>query len=175
MVLGYEYPSVARDGAEKFADIYIPVEGKIDEQGVTLMVAETKTDFIYSRTEWLTNSADALNGYAVGIQLTGNILSDRAKLFNDKLSLNNWALKPGQQFLWQCGISAESSGNGFDWRVNYRFSYDPFGWAYRATFIDGITNQPVSDGSTAPSPDHKPSIKEFDQYQTIDFNTLGIT
>jgi hypothetical protein len=185
MLLGYKYPDVG-DTAGGYSDIYLPVtdrdtasptfgEGITDVQGVLLQVSETRTDFTYSRTEWLTNAADLLNGYPIGFQLTGSVLAERARLFNDKLNLAGWSVFPTDlKGVWKCNIVADSSGNGFDWRVTYNFEFDPFSWVYRGTFNDGITNQPVDNGSLT-EPVLNPSIKDFDQYQTIDFDFLGIT
>lgn len=163
MKLGYTYPAGHL------------LEGQTDTQGVRLQVPLEFPEFTYSRTEWLTSQADALSGYTPGFQIDGNVLSDRSKKFNTALNSTVWQIKPSDPVKsWQCRMDATSSGNGFDWRVNYTFSFSTVEWTHQATYIDPTTNQPVPDPSlTSPATD--PSAKRFAHYITQDFNLLGIT
>ncbi len=163
MKLGYTYPAG-----------HI-LEGQTDTQGVTLQVPLEFPSFTFSRTEWLSNSADALSGFALDQQLNGNILSERSKKFNTALNSTIWNIKSSDPIkTWQCKMNAASTGNGFDWRVNYTFSFNSLEWTHLGTYNDPTTNQPVPDASlTLPSPD--PSAKRFAHYIIQDFNLLGIT
>lgn len=143
--------------------------GKTDTQGVNLAIQLPFPSFTISRTEWLTIPADSLSGYALGIQLTGRILTDRGKIFNSALNKANWQLFPGDaEGTWQVFIDATSSGNGFDWRVNYHFAYDKDKWKYHAVYQDPTDSQPVPDPTFA-TPHSK---DDFAQYRFRDFDLL---
>jgi len=150
------------------------LEGKTDNQGAMAAVRFHFPQFTVSRTEWLTRAADALSGHAIGIQLTGNILSDRGDIYNNSLNKANWFVKSGDpEGSWQCVINANSLGNGFDWRVNYTFTKDTLLWNFIPTYKDPTNNEPVPDPveTVAPTLGSKTA---FPQYRVEDFNLLGI-
>ncbi len=150
------------------------LEGKSDTQGVNIAIQFPMPTFTVSRTEWLTIPADSLSGYSLGIQLTGRILTDRGKIFNSALNKANWSLhSDDDEGTWQVFIDATSSGNGFDWRVNYHFTYDKAKWEYRAVYEDPTDGQPVPDPVVVVPPTVG-SASFFPQYRIRDFNLLGL-
>ena len=163
MTLSYTYPEDH------------PVEGLrgvTDTQGVNLDVSVTVPDIVIQRTEWLTNLSDTLSGYPIGVQLTGNILLDRSVIYSDSLNAAGWNIRPfDKQGIWQCSITSQSVGNGFDWRVTYRFRFDKNSWEYNAVFEDESKGQPVPDptyGAPVQSED------DFAQYYLRDFSLLEL-
>ena len=164
MTLEYDYPA---DHSEKANE-------PGDKQGVTLGVQRPLPTITISRTEWLTNAADVANGYALGIQLTGQILTNRGLIYNGALNKAGWNLRPSAYAgRWRCLMEATSAENGFDWRVTYRFESDNRDWKYRATYKDITTNEAVPDPTNV-APTATGSQKDFDQYLHEDFSKLGL-
>jgi len=166
MTLGYEfpadYPFKTKGRGEEGTDEFVDIE---------LSVRKSRTDFVYQRTEWLTTAAD---GGAIGLPLTGVIVLERCRAWQDSLNLSPWSLFPNDPAkVWKVNITAQSSLNGFDWRFTYSFKFDPEFWEYEAIYRDPATNQLVPDSSDT-VPLAAPSRRNFAQYRTKNFNDLGI-
>jgi hypothetical protein len=168
MKLTYPYP----------AD-YLPDPAKAgteESQGVDLDVSMDLPDFTVTRTEWTTIAADALSGHAVGIQLTGKILTDRGLIYNNSLNKANWNLRPGASAgRWKLKMTAESTENTFDWRVSYQCTSEfTDAWKYDAVYDDPQLGQPVPDPVFQADNAQDGSFKKFAQYLHRDFSLLGL-
>jgi hypothetical protein len=154
--------------------------------GVKVEVQEYFSTIIITRTEFTTIQADTLAGHAVGIKLTGEILTDRSINYNGKLNKANWNLRPNDPAeVWQCEITASSAEDGLAYRVRYAFAADPENlWRFPATFKDPYTGEPVevvdrpSDKPT-PLPDDWAANdlmtqNNFDLFKIQDFTLLEL-
>ena len=168
MKLTYKYPADYTPDPDK--------AGEEEQQGVDLEVSLDLPTFTITRTEWLTNLADAESGYGIGKQLTGEILTDRGLKFNNRLNKANWDLRPiAIAGRWKLKMTAESTENTFDWRVTYNFTHDEGLWKYPATYQDPQLDQPIPDPVEQTNTLLDGNFFKFDQYRRADFNKLGLS
>jgi len=122
------------------------MQGLTESQGVEAEVQEYYPTIVITRTEFSSILADALSGYAVGIKLTGQMLTDRGIQYNGRVNAAGWNLRPGDGGdFWRCEITSVSAEDGLAYRVRYAFSYDPDKWEFPATFKDPFSGEPVAD------------------------------
>lgn len=163
MTLDYTYPADYKTDPDKAGVL-------ADTQGVRVDVQDYFPTIVITRTEYTTISADALSGWAVGVQLTGEILTDRGVNYNGKTNLSGWNLRPFDvEHIWRCEITATSAEDGLAYRVRYAFSYDPNLWRFNATFVDPLTGHPVPDPDLVAD-----SEKDFDMYEAQNFSLLEL-
>jgi hypothetical protein len=173
----------------KYPDDYVldtTLRGVTIGLGVEVEVQEYFPTIVITRTEFTTIDADALSGHAVGIKLTGEILTDRGLKYNGKLNEAGWNLRPADPSdVWRCEITASSAEDGLAYRVRYAFSSDPENlWKFSATFKDPNTGEPVevidrpSDQPTPLPPDWDASDlmtqNKFSQFGLQDFTLLEL-
>jgi hypothetical protein len=171
MVLWYEYP----DDYDKV----VGFAGKRVKDGVLLSFKQYHPTITITRTEVETIQADAESGHAIGVKLTGEILTDRMIRYNGTIDDGEWDLRPNDgPGHWQCQISGASAEDGLAFRVSYIFSHADT-WSYEATFKDPNTGEPVPDPVLAlPGFGNGSEVlagrKLFPQYIARDFNPLEL-
>jgi hypothetical protein len=144
--------------------------GELVEQSVRLSVQNYYPTIVITRTEFEAISADVLSGHVAGEKLTGEILTDRQKLFNGTTNKANWNLRPNDpKHVWRLEMTAASAEDGLAFRVRYAFSYDPDEWRFQATYIDPYSGQPV------PDPVADVGIIKYNQYLAQNFTSLELT
>ena len=171
MKLWYTYPD-DYDIVEGFA-------GTTKEQGVKANVQDYFSTFIITRTEFTSIPADALSGHAIGITLTGEMLTDRSDKFNGFVNKSGWDLRPNDPAnKWRLEMSATSAEEGLAFRVTYAFSSDPNKWRLKETFKDPNTGEPVPDPvgeeTNDPVETAENSRKWFDMFPAQDFDLLEL-
>jgi len=170
MVLQYTYPDDYKVES---------LQGDTEKQKVELSVSQELDTLIITRTEFTTLPADAVAGWPLGTRLTGEILTDRSRYFNNRTNKAGWLVRPSDaQFTWKLRMSARTAEDGLAFRVRYEFSYDDNGWAYPATFIDPQTGQAVADAVTYdpndPPRDEEYGFRNFHQFLAADFDKLEL-
>lgn len=168
MKLTYKYP----DDYELRPDL----QGVEVPQGVRVSVQNYFPTIVITRTEFTAITADVDNGYAAGSPLTGEMLTDRAKVFNGKLNKANWNIRPADpEHVWRLEMSAVSAEDGLAYRVRYAFAFDPDKWSFLAVYIDPYSGQPISDPENPlPSNPDEASEADYPMYLAEDFTALDL-
>ena len=153
------------------------LQGTSESQTAELNVSQELDTLIITRTEFTTLPADAVAGWPLGTRLTGEILTDRSRYFNNRVNKAGWLVRPGDaEFTWKLRMSAKTAEDGLAFRVRYEFSYDDRKWTYPATFIDPQTGQAVSSPIFYDPPIVTEDYASRDYYQFIaaDFDRLEL-
>jgi hypothetical protein len=168
MELTYKYP----DDYE----LNDKVVGKEISQGVKVSVQNYFPTIVITRTEFETTAADVANGYPAGAKLTGQMLTDRAKVYNGKINKANWNIRPSDpEHVWRLEMSAASAEDGLAYRVRYAFAYDPDKWSFLAVFNDPYSGEPVPDpANPLPSNPEAASEADYPMYLAENFTLLGL-
>ena len=169
MKLTYKYPDDY--------DLKPDLQGIEVSQGVQVSVQNYFPTIVITRTEFTTRAADADNGHPIGVKLTGEILTDRAKAYNGTTNRSGWNIRPfDPEHVWRLEMTAVTAEDGLAYRVRYAFAYDPDEWTYSAVYIDPYSGQPIPNPENPlPSNPDESSESVYPMYLAKDFTALELT